>query len=64
MNKEQLIMAIRSVNHSVRREFLDGFQEADLEKYLRRLTNLLGHRGPESIWVRDGDTHAVVCNAA
>jgi hypothetical protein len=60
MKKQQLIEAIRSFNRSVQRDFLDGFQERELESYLRRLTLLLGHRGPNSVWVREGDTHAVV----
>ena len=60
MKKEMLIESIRGLNRSVQRDFLAGFQERELESYLRRLTELLGHRGPHSVWVREGDTHAVV----
>ena len=63
MKKEQLIEAIRSLNRSVQREFLVSFQERELESYLRRLEQLLGHRGPDSVWVREGDTHSVVTSA-
>jgi hypothetical protein len=60
MKKEQLIEAIRNFNRSVQHEFLSGFPECELESYLRRLQQLLDHRGPGSVWVREGDTHAVV----
>ena len=63
MKKEQLIEAIRGFNRTVQREFLVSFQEHELENYLHRLTHLLGHRGPHSVWVRPEDTHAVVASA-
>ncbi len=60
MSKHQIIEAIRQHNRSATEEFLALFDEQALQSYLRRLTTLLGHRGRDSVWVRQGDTPAVV----
>ncbi len=60
MSKEQMIREIVHINRSAIAEFLDSFAETELDSYLRRLTQVRNHRGPESRWVREGDTHAVV----
>lgn len=60
MTKQELIRAIRQINRTADPDYLASFDERDLEIYLQRLTHLLGRRGRQSIWVRPGDTHAVV----
>jgi sulfur relay (sulfurtransferase) DsrF/TusC family protein len=60
MSKQQMIEAIRERNKSVTMEFLDGFDEPSLLAYYRRLTEVQGKRGRLSVWVRQGDTTAIV----
>ena len=60
MSKQQLIEQIRARNRTVTDEFLDGFKEDVLTSYLQRLTNVLGHRGRSSVWVRESCSPAVV----
>ncbi|MCC7145179.1 MAG: hypothetical protein IT443_01900 [Phycisphaeraceae bacterium] len=60
MSKHQMIEVIRSHNPSAAPDFLLHFNEQQLDRYVRRLTSLLGHRGPHSIWVRDAETPAIV----
>ncbi len=60
MSKAQIIDAIRKQNPTALPEFLGDFGERELESYLRRLTQVHGQRGRRSVWVREGDTHAVV----
>lgn len=60
MSKQQVIEQIRQTNRGVKAEFLAGFDEAELNRYLRRLTEVLGHRGPGSVWVREANSPAVV----
>ncbi|MEX0775533.1 MAG: hypothetical protein WD042_07440 [Phycisphaeraceae bacterium] len=64
MSKEQVIDQIVRINRSAIRDFLDNFGEQELHSYLQRLTQVHGHRGRGSIWVRQGDTHAVVTGQA
>ena len=52
MSKHKTIETIRKYNPTAAKEFLSRFAEADLHHYLRRLTELHGHRGPGSVWVR------------
>ena len=63
MSKQEIIEAIRQHNHTAPSEFLSGFADEELELYLRRLTQVLGHRGRGSHWVRESQTHAAVLNA-
>lgn len=60
MSKQQMIEAIRAHNRSVTSDFLATFDERSLQTYLRRLTELQGKRGKSTVWVRPGDTTAVV----
>ena len=60
MSKQDVIERIRQANPGVEAAFLAGFDEAELSSYLRRLTEVLGHRGPGSVWVRERGTPAVV----
>ena len=63
MSKQQMIQAIRERNRSVSDEFLVRFDEKALGAYLRRLTNIHGHRGRSSVWVRNSSDRAVVARA-
>ncbi|MEX0887749.1 MAG: hypothetical protein WD009_15060 [Phycisphaeraceae bacterium] len=60
MNKQELIENIRERNRSVSDEYLVRFNEQALESYLQRLTHVVGHRGRNSRWVRQGDGPASV----
>ena len=60
MSKQQVIDVIRRHNPTAHVEFLNTFNLRTLESYLKRLTDLDGCRGPGSVWVREGDTPAIV----
>ncbi|MEM6331774.1 MAG: hypothetical protein AAF823_00325 [Planctomycetota bacterium] len=53
MSKHQMIEAIRQRNRSATVEYLTDFDEDELKTYLARLTDLIGHRGPDSVWTRN-----------
>ena len=63
MNKQELIDAIHAKNSTAAKVFLEMFDEPTLDRYLRRLTTLDGHRGPDSGWVREGATPAITSAA-
>jgi hypothetical protein len=58
--KQWLIDEIREFNRSAEPAFLDNFDLRSLDSYLERLTRLHGRRGRDSVWVREGDTPAIV----
>ncbi|MEM6459938.1 MAG: hypothetical protein AAF710_11180 [Planctomycetota bacterium] len=58
-----MIEQIRRTNRGVSPDFLESFDESALSDYLRRLTTVLGRRGRDSVWVRRGDSPAVVARA-
>ena len=60
MSKQQIIEAIQKHNRSAEVHFLLSFDESALKRYLERLTLVNGQRGPGSVWVRQGETPAVV----
>jgi hypothetical protein len=60
MSKQQMIDAIQSHSRGAGVEFLIHFNEEQLQKYLNRLTQVVGHRGRMSIWVRQSESRAVV----
>ncbi|MBI1335967.1 MAG: hypothetical protein GC164_03285 [Phycisphaera sp.] len=60
MSKHQMIEMIRQQNRSAPVEFLLGFDETQLQTYLQRLTDVHGHRGRTSVWVRQGVTRSIV----
>ena len=64
MSKEQMISAIRERNRSATSEYLDHFDETALQTYLDRLTRVLGHRGPQSVWVRNTTERCIVSRVA
>lgn len=63
MNKQELIDAIHAKNSTAAKVFLEMFDEPTLDRYLRRLNTLDGHRGPDSGWVREGATPAITSAA-
>lgn len=60
MSKQQVIEQIQQRNRSAKSEFLASFDEEALQSYLRRLTSVVGRRGRSSVWVREGNTPAIV----
>ncbi len=60
MNKQEMIEQIRSRNRSASVEFLVHFDEKALTSYLNRLTRVNGHRGRDSVWVRESESRAIV----
>ena len=60
LNKTQTITAIQEINRSASRDWLDFFEVSALRHYLDHLQQTLQPRGGESVWVRPGETPAVV----
>lgn len=60
LSKSQLIEAIRQINQSARPDWLGLFDVSALKRYFEHLQWQLEPRGGNSIWVRDGDTPAVL----
>lgn len=60
LNKDQVITAIQQINRSARQEFLMVFDTSALQRYLDHLQQSQEPRGGHSIWVRSGDTRAIV----
>lgn len=63
MNKQELIDAIHTKNPTAARVFLEMFDEPTLDRYLRRLNTVAGHRGPDSGWIREGVSPAITTAA-
>jgi hypothetical protein len=64
MSKQQMVALIREHNRTAEADFLMRFEPRVLESYLRRLTLIHNQRGRTSVWVREGDTPAVVARVA
>ena len=60
LSKKQLIDGIQQINRSARRDWLEVFDIYALRRYLDHLQRTLEPRGGHSIWIRPGDTRAVV----
>ncbi len=60
LNKTQTITAIQEINRSASRDWLDFFEVSALRHYLDHLQQTIQPRGGESVWVRPGETPAVV----
>lgn len=54
-----LMERIMSLNPAATAGFLGQFTDAELSLYLRHLCVASSPRGPESVWVRPGETRAV-----
>ncbi len=64
LDKLQVIEAIQDINKSVSSEWLVLFDHKSLRAYLDHLQLTIEPRGGTSIWVRRGDTPAVVSRIA
>lgn len=60
LTKDQLIQGIRQINRSARQDWLMHFDPNALRRYLDHLHRTLEPRGGHSVWVRPGETAAVV----
>ncbi len=60
LNKTQTIASIQEINRSVSRDWLDLFDVSALRQYLDHLQQTIQPRGGESVWIRPGETPAVV----
>jgi hypothetical protein len=54
-----LLEGIMALNPAATAGFLGQFTDAELSLYLRHLCVAAAPRGPESVWVRPGETRAV-----
>ncbi len=59
-NKSGIINAIMQLNSSARADWLNKFATPALRQYLDHLQVTIEPRGRGSVWVRPGDTAAVV----
>jgi hypothetical protein len=59
-SKAQLIASIMEINPSASQAWLARFDVSALRRYLDHLQHALEPRGRSSIWIRDGETPAVV----
>ena len=59
LTREQVVDRIITINPTATAEFLDHFKEDSLSKYLDHLISAAGPRGPQSRWVRPGDSPAI-----
>jgi hypothetical protein len=59
MSKQELIDSIRRHNPTAHAEFLTGFDEQALDRYLNHLLFQQRPRGSCTIWVRPAETTAV-----
>ena len=60
LTKQQIIECIQQINRSARRDWLEIFDISALRRYLDHLQSSLEPRGGKSIWIRPGDTPAIV----
>ena len=63
LSKSQIITNIQQLNRSAKHDWLDRFDAMALRRYLDHLQHAQEPRGGDSIWIRDGETHAVVTRA-
>ncbi len=60
LTREQVVDRITSLNPTATREFLDGFERAQLVHYMDHLTEAAKPRGREAKWRRPGDAPPMV----
>ena len=60
LTKQQIIDGIQQINRSAQRDWLNVFDINALRRYLDHLQRTLEPRGGQSIWIRPGDTPAIV----
>jgi len=61
MSKQEIVIEIRKCNQTADEAFLMSFDDQALSNYLERLKRLNHQRGAQSVWVRQGETHSIVC---
>ncbi|MGI9013554.1 MAG: hypothetical protein ACR2GY_04810 [Phycisphaerales bacterium] len=62
-DRNQLIESIRALNSTARPAWLRRFRTSALKSYLDHLEYAQEPRAASSVWVRQGDTPAVVTNS-
>lgn len=60
ITKAMVIQHIQQINSSVSHEWLDRFDISALTRYLDHLQHAMEPRDRASVWVRNGETPAVV----
>ncbi|MCA9288093.1 MAG: hypothetical protein KDA05_05885 [Phycisphaerales bacterium] len=60
LTREQVIDRILQFNPSAKIEFLDTFSESSLSHYLDHLVATAAPRGRDAVWVRRGESPAIV----
>ncbi|HWB19114.1 MAG TPA: hypothetical protein VG711_02355 [Phycisphaerales bacterium] len=60
MDRQQLIDGIHELNPTAKRDWLDSFEIHELRDYWEHLQHVLEPRGKDSVWVRRGDSPAIV----
>ena len=60
INKTRIISAILQLNRSATADWLNKFATPALRHYLDHLQMTIEPRGRASVWIRSGDTAAVV----
>ena len=60
MSKQQVIQQIQQQTRGIPAGFLETFDEATLGRYLARLADVKGRRGPVSGWVPEDASPTVV----
>jgi hypothetical protein len=64
LSPTQLIAQILDVNPSATRTYLSQFTARELKNYLDHLDAMQRPRGPQSRWIRRGDSRAIVAREA
>jgi hypothetical protein len=60
LTREQVVNRIIHINPTATEAFLSRFSEDSLGRYLDHLIVATGPRGPQSRWLRPGDSPAIV----
>lgn len=60
LTREQVVDRILALNPTASTEYLSGFPETSLTVYLEHLVVTSGPRGRHAIWVRPGDSPAIM----
>lgn len=64
LTREQVIDRIMELNRSARAEFLESFDDNRLNHYLDHLVSAAGPRGRDAVWVRRGESPAIMSRHA
>lgn len=64
LTREQVIDRIMEFNRSARAEFLGSFDDQRLVHYLDHLVQTAKPRGPDAVWLRRGESPAIMSRSA